>query len=186
MPHGMKLFKVAVYGLLALNVALFILREKFTDSIDSIGWLVLVALFEYETMRLARRREPPWRQLLELIARVAGYTFIIYAWIGYYSAGEWLNFVNSTTWLLVVFTLEYDVRTHADYGSRQWHVRNAIKLALYGLLAAYAIIWAINGEWLDAGDAALWMLAFFVIELNVFGFERHLIEARAETDKTSV
>ncbi|MCZ7653723.1 MAG: hypothetical protein M5R42_04680 [Rhodocyclaceae bacterium] len=28
------------------------------------------------------------------------------------------------------------------------------------------------GDWLDAGDALLWLVAFFAIEMNVLGAER--------------
>ncbi|MBX3676037.1 MAG: hypothetical protein KF853_03335 [Rhodocyclaceae bacterium] len=35
-----------------------------------------------------------------------------------------------------------------------------------------AVVWAWRGDWLDAWDALLWLVAFFAIEMNVLGAER--------------
>ncbi len=58
-------------------------------------------------------------------------------------------------------------------------VRNAVKIALYAALVVYAVIWAVQEfasggslvGLLDFYDAALWIVCFSVIELNVFDFE---------------
>ena len=43
-------------------------------------------------------------------------------------------------------------------------------VVLYAALLMLVPVWAWRGEWLDAWDAALWLAAFFAIELNVLGY----------------
>lgn len=82
----------------------------------------------------------------------------------------WIDIVNSGTWLLVVFMLEFDVwlqlkgkLTPAILRTSKW-----IKLVLYGTLFICLGLWLIDGDLLDIGDAFLWLLGFFFIELNLF------------------
>ena len=50
-----RAFKWSVYGLLALNLGLFLLFETLVEALDSLGWLVLLGVLEWETSTLARR-----------------------------------------------------------------------------------------------------------------------------------
>ena len=43
----------------------------------------------------------------------------------------------------------------------------ATAVLLYGGLGGLVFAWAWRGEWLDAYDAALWLLAFAFIEMDV-------------------
>ena len=51
-----RVFKWSVYGLLALNLGLFLLFETLVEALDSLGWLVLLGVFEWETSTLGRPR----------------------------------------------------------------------------------------------------------------------------------
>jgi hypothetical protein len=42
-------FKAAVFALLALNTGIFLRSGTFSEGLDSIAWLTLLALFELET-----------------------------------------------------------------------------------------------------------------------------------------
>jgi hypothetical protein len=78
---------------------------------------------------------------------------------------------NAWTWILIVLVLEYDVYVPGHYARWEWYLRNTIKVALYAALFVYALLWGLDGSWLDFYDALLWILCFFAIELNIFAYE---------------
>lgn len=93
-----------------------------------------------------------------------------------------IDIVNSGTWLLVVFMLEFDVwlqlqgkLTPAIMRMSRW-----IKLILYGTLIMCLMLWLIDGDLLDIGDSFLWLLGFFFIELNLFDWNK---ETQAENEQ---
>ena len=51
-------------------------------------------------------------------------------------------------------------------------VFSTVAVLLYGALAALVLIWAARGEWLDAYDALLWLIAFVTIELDLIGVNK--------------
>ncbi len=169
--RGFVLFKWAVYGLLAANVALYALEGSPTESIDTGAWVLLLLLFEWET---GGWRLPPWSQPLVRGLRAMAGLVVVWACIDYALAGERLDFANALTWLGVILALELELRVSAEHlhfhRARQWAARG-----LYLALAGFALAWwglAAAGEaeaWLDAWDASLWLAAFAAIELNVFG-----------------
>ncbi|MBB5016099.1 hypothetical protein [Rehaibacterium terrae] len=158
-------FKWCVYALLAANVLLYSLHGTLAETVDTAAWVVLLLLFEWETggwsMGDGQRR---FAHGLRLCATLA----VIWACVSYSLDGEWLDFANACAWLGVVVALESELRV--DAGFRRFHrLRRGATLGLYALLAAFALAWLWQGEWLDAWDAALWLIAFVAIELNVFG-----------------
>ena len=56
-------------------------------------------------------------------------------------------------------------------------IRNAVKIGLYVALGGIAVWWGLTSDWLDFYDALLWILCFFVIELNIFKHEVELEHA---------
>lgn len=84
--------------------------------------------------------------------------------------------INAGAWILVVIVLEVEVRLQLQGGvpkQFQW-VLNSAKLLIYLTLAAAAVFWGFEGDFLDFWDAALWLFAFVFIELNVFEWQREL------------
>ncbi len=163
-PPAFRRFKRAIYALLAVNLVLYALFGTPNQIVDSVAWVVLLALFEIETAhgeRLTRR------QLLFIhIPRLAAAAGVLAAAIGYMRDAEWLDAANTWLWVGVVILLEAEVRFPAAVAKRQrlfW----ALTGTFYAALGVLALIWAGRGEWLDAWDAALWLTAFFAIELNV-------------------
>lgn len=87
-----------------------------------------------------------------------------------------LDVVNAGAWILIVIALEIEVRLQLRGGvppRAQWFM-NAIKIGLYLVLTVAAVYWGFEGEFLDFWDAALWLFAFFFIEMNVFEWTREL------------
>ena len=165
--------KWTVYALLAANVVLYGLHGTINEQVDTGAWVVLLLLFEWETghWRLAPATRP-FVHGLRLLASLA----IVAACAAYALRGEWLDFANALAWLGVVVALELEVRVPP--ARRRFHViRRALTFGLYAALTAFLVAWLSiglaqrdAGAWLDAWDAALWLLAFAVIELNVFGW----------------
>jgi hypothetical protein len=79
----------------------------------------------------------------------------------------------------VCAALEYDVYWPGEFRPGEWRKRNLLKILLYGILIVCAVIWGTEGDVLNFYDAFLWILAFFVIELNVFGFEQPKLQRAA-------
>ena len=168
-----RAFKWSVYGLLALNTVLFLLYETLVEALDSLGWLVLLGVFEWETSTLGRPRSGGETAAL-WAAQGAGYAVVVLAWIGYAREGMWPDFANATLWLGVVLALAFDVRFppgDAAARLRAHRARRAARGALYAGLFGLALWWAATGEWLDGFDAALWLLCFFAIEGNILEHE---------------
>jgi hypothetical protein len=174
-PLGHRLFpwfKRTVFTLIAINVALFFSFETVTEGLDSLAWLALLLLFEWETRRMGNPGVARGARTLVHAARALAYVMIFYSALSYSSAAYAaehgrLDTWNSWTWIAIVLLLETEVRLAHRYSRAQWLGRIAAKLALYGALFVYAAAWGLKGEWLDFYDALLWILCFFAIELNV-------------------
>lgn len=166
-------FKAAVIGLLALNTAVFVLAGTVSEALDSAAWLVLLASFELETGLGGRFAEGRAALVLRGV-RLAAAAAILAAGMGYVRDGEWLDAVNIGLWIAVVTLLEFEVRYPAAKR------RAPLTVMLYAGLAAVVLAWLWQGEWFDAYDAALWLVAFVTIEINVLGIARDAA-ARHET-----
>lgn len=173
------LFKWGVYSLLAINIVLFFLHETFIEGLETLAWVALLLLFEWETSQLDKPYINKWEKYAIHLGRLLAYVIILYSAYEYatpeYRAEHGpLDMYNSLTWLVIVALLEYDVYANGLYGRFEWHVRNTIKIILYAALFAYAGMWAYEGGILDFYDATLWIICFFAIELNIFKFEETL------------
>ena len=165
-------FKWTVYGLLAVNLGLFLLYETPVEALDSLGWLVLLGVLERETSTLGRQRSAREKTAL-WAAQVAGYAIVVLAWAGYAREGMWLDFANASLWLGVVLALAFDVRSTPDPARLCAHrSRQAVRGVLYAGLVALALWWAAAGELLNGFDAALWLLCFFAVEGNILTHQR--------------
>lgn len=157
-------FKTVVFALLGANLVLFHLFGTTTQALDTAAWLVLLVLFELETagrVRLAGWRQPALRAL-----RLAAGAAVVTAAVGYVLEEEWLDTTNAWLWLIVVALLEAEVR----YPQLVQRHRKGFVVAtgvVYGALLILVAVWAWQGEWLDAWDGLLWLVAFFAIEMNV-------------------
>lgn len=96
----------------------------------------------------------------------------------------WIDVINSGVWLLVVIVLEIDVylQEHNRYEGMALSVSYFSKVALYSALLYAAIYWGAKGDFVDFWDAFLWLVAFVLIELNVFEWRQESHEKFATLD----
>ena len=154
-----------MFALLVCNTAYYLFGTTWTKGLDELAWLTLLALFALETGFDGRFRA---RRMMTVIhgLRLAAAAAVGAAAIGYAYQREWLDAVNTALWIAVVVLLETEVRApHAVTRHRAGFTATAV--TLYGGLAALVLAWAWRGEWLDAYDAALWLTAFAMIEMDV-------------------
>ncbi|MGQ0750574.1 MAG: hypothetical protein ACT4PS_08575 [Betaproteobacteria bacterium] len=158
-------FRLAVYALLAGNAVIYAGTGTGNEVLDSAAWFVLLVLFEVETgfgAVMQHRGAAPVIRLIRFVAALA----IAAAALGYLRDREWLDAINAALWIGVVALLEFELRWP---GAASVHRAAflAVASALYSALVAIVIAWAWQGEWFDAYDALLWLVAFVAIELNV-------------------
>jgi len=158
-------FKAVVFALLACNTAYYLLGDTWTKALDALAWLTLLALFALETGSDGRLRA---RGVMAAIRglRLAAAAAVGAAAIGYAWQNEWLDAVNTALWIAVVVLLEFEVRSpRAVARHRRWFTATAA--TLYAGLGTLVLAWAWRAEWFDAYDAALWLTAFAMIEMDV-------------------
>ena len=169
-------FKFTVYSLLLLNVWLL---SRITGgnsvpykALDQIGWLLILGVFEWETRAPAGNSEG--RRLLgwPLGFELLGYGFALFALVNYWHDRIWLDVGNAIAWLAISAMIWLDILRPLDAGMAAHRWRGGIKLMLYAATFACAVLWGIAGAALDFYDAMLWILCFFVIELNLIRLEK--------------
>ena len=167
-----------MFALLTLNAGIFLSSGTFNEGLDSIAWLTLLALFELETGFAHAPRAGT------AIAIVHGLRLAALAAVGAAAAGflynnEWLDAANSGLWIAVVALLELEVRRPATVAVHRARFMAAV-VTLYSGLGALVFVWLWRGEWFGAFDAALWLVAFATIEMNVLeAAQRTDVEARS-------
>jgi hypothetical protein len=158
-------FKAGVFALLVLNTGIYLASGTFSDGLDSIAWLTLLALFELETGLAPILRTGPAVAIVHAI-RLVCVAAIGIAAAGYLYNSEWLDAANSGLWIAVVALLEVGVRRPAAVAAQRARFTAAAGTLYAGLLAV-VLVWLWRGEWFDAYDAALWLVGFATIEMNV-------------------
>ena len=165
-------FKAAVFALLVCNTVLFLSAGSTSEALDAAAWLVLLASFEFETGFGGRFREASAAAILRGV-RLCAALAILAAAIGYIRGQEWLDAINVGLWIAVVALLEFEIRRpHAVAAHRTWFA--AVATLLYCGLGVTVLVWAGRGEWFDAYDALLWLVAFATIEIDLFKFARRV------------
>ena len=181
-------FKATLFVLLALNAGIFLRSGTLSEGLDSIAWLTLLALFELEIgcgklgrtpflanahSVLRNQKKGPEKVCVPFspIAVVHGARLAALAAVGAAAAGflynnEWLDSANSGLWIAVVALLELEVRRPATVAAHRARF-TAAAVTLYSGLGLLVLVWLWRGEWFDAYDAALWLVAFAIIEINV-------------------
>ncbi len=158
-------FKAGVFTLLACNATYYFFLGTLSQGLDTTAWLILLVLFEVETGHGNGFRGKHTATAVRGIRLVAA-AGIIAAALGYVLAREWLDASNSALWIAVVVVLEFEVRyPQSVERHRAWFV--GVAATLYTGLAALVPIWAWRGDWIDAYDALLWLVAFVTIEIDV-------------------
>lgn len=161
------MLKGLLFALLAIDTAWFVWSGATSKAIDAAAWLTLLALFQIET----RPGTPPRTRTLHLTLhalRIVAAAGVIAATVRYVFEDNVLDTVNSTLWIGVVVLLETQLRLPA-LAARMSRPFTGVAVLLYGGLAVLVPVWASRGEWFDAYDALLWLIAFAWIEVEVAG-----------------
>jgi hypothetical protein len=169
-PSWFPWLKASIFALLGTNAAGYAWFGRPTEAIDSFAWLMLLALFELETAYSQRMGSPRIATLVRAARLIAG-AAVVTAAIGFVREGEALDSVNAVLWIAVVLLLEFEVRD-LDTVNRHRRLFAAVAGTLYSGMAVLVAIWAWRGEWFDAYDALLWLVAFVALELNVLRASR--------------
>ena len=131
---------------------------------------MLFALYALETGfagHVMMRRATVAIRALRLVA-AAG---VCAAGVGYVVEGDHIDAINTALWLAVIALLELEVRRPLGVARyRVWFT--AAATVLYGGLAVLVLAWAWRGEWMDAYDALLWLIAFATIEMDLLKVAR--------------
>lgn len=160
-----RLVRPLLYALLAANTVWYLATEPSSKGLDSLAWYALLVLFALEAAAPAWLARPHARRIVHAL-RAAAATAIVAATAAYLARRDWLDALNSVLWILVVLMLEWELRRP---GCAARHRRRfaAAAAVLYTAIAALIPLWASDGAWLDAWDAALWLAAFALIELDL-------------------
>ncbi len=164
-------FKAAVLALLVGNTVVFLVSGTPSEALDSIAWLALLASFELETRYAGHFREGRRNTVIRVV-RMAAAAALVVAMMGYVRGREWLDVINIGLWVGVVALLEFEVRC-PDAVTRHRGGFVAATTALYAGLAGLVLVWLLRGEWFDAYDAALWLVAFATLEMGLLGHFRY-------------
>jgi hypothetical protein len=92
-----------------------------------------------------------------------------------------VDVINAADWLLIVLLLEVEVlmQLRGALGERTLRAFKFLKVVLYSILFLAAVYWWFKGDFLDFWDAFLWLLAFMIIELNIFNWHAEVLEEQA-------
>ncbi|MEP1229049.1 MAG: hypothetical protein ABJG88_00080 [Litorimonas sp.] len=85
----------------------------------------------------------------------------------------WIDIVNAAVWILIVLVLQAEI-----FFDKTEKIFKPLKIILYVTLFAALIGWLIYGNVLDVWDAALWLAAFFFIELNIVAWREEIADRK--------
>lgn len=157
-----------MFALLVCNTTILLSAGTASETLDAAAWLVLLASYELETGYGGRFRAGRKAAILRG-ARLVAAAAIAVAAIGYVRGEEWLDAINLGLWIAVVALLEFEVRRPDAVAAHRTQF-TAIATLLYCGLGVPVLVWAGRGEWFDAYDALLWLVAFATIEIGLFRF----------------
>ena len=161
---GCVLIKSLILGLLIANTAYYAIAERFYDCLDSMAWLGLLFSFELEARYLHHPfsiRLVPLNRAFRFLAIV----LITMAYGGFIRESAWLDVMNSVLWLIAVILLECESRLPrlvSRFPLTFKLMGAGVLLSLIGL----SLFWAHQGEWFDAYDALIWIIALVIIDLD--------------------
>lgn len=95
----------------------------------------------------------------------------------------YVEVINALTWIGVVVLLWLDIfmQLRGKLTSRLYRLNALAKGILYVILIGCAVIWGIDGKFMDFWDAFIWIVAFFFIEINIFRWHEESQQNSQET-----
>jgi len=153
------------FALLVSNTAAYLLIGTTSEALDSLAWLILLALFTLETGDAERFRAGHANAVIRVVRIVAAFTLVA-ALVGYWRQREWLDVANVALWIGVVGLLEFGVR-RPEVVARHRRTFVFASVTLFTALVGLVLAWVLRREWFDAYDAALWLAAFAMLEAGL-------------------
>lgn len=160
--------KIVIVTLLTANVVIYALTDTLASTIDAAAWLLLLLLYELETVN--RDQLAITTAMLDKI-RLGLIMVIAAVFLAYMFQQEWLDVSNALLWYVLIAILEVEVRYPALFNR---HARAFIGSAalIFLALIIMVVLWLIAGQWLDAYDATIWIVAFVLIEVDIVEYLR--------------
>jgi hypothetical protein len=165
--------ELVVLALLAANTAYYIFAGRASEALDSLAWYVLLILFTLESARGQAWRTPKMLALMRGARGLATLAVAVTA-VLYVREQAWLDAINLLLWIGIVALLEMEVRYPAFIAAHQRAFTLTAAL-LYAALGILVLIWLAQGEWMDAWDAALWLTAFGLLEIDLLGRNKNIV-----------
>lgn len=155
-------FKLAVVVLIALNVVIYAMVDTMTSAVDGLSWLALLVLYELEANKAIALADNTLHRIRYILIAIIALVFFSYV-----QDSEWLDVVNSVLWFVLIALLELEVRRPDKVLSNRQGYWLATVTVFAGLILM-VVAWAWQSAWLDVYDAALWIVAFASIEVDIF------------------
>ena len=158
--------KLLILALLSLNVFIFAIYDTLISAIDALSWVILLLMYELEAIpglkhRLTENQQRTIRNGLIVV--------ILAVFFSYLGGSEWLDVINALLWFALIAFLELEIRYPEQvkqYEKLFW----LSTVVIFFALVAMVVAWLWQSAWLNAYDAALWIAAFAIIEVDLFKF----------------
>ena len=157
--------KLLILALLTSNAVIYAVVDTLTTAVDAVTWLILLVLYELESNN---GELPVSEAILEKI-RTGLIAVIALVFFSYLHDSEWMDVGNSLLWFALIAVMELEVRRPAmvlKHANLFW----LLTITIFSGLIAMAGLWLWQQAWLDAYDAVLWVVAFGIIEVDLFHF----------------
>ena len=199
-------FKYAVYAFLAMNIFVFFkeeyaaaqlqfpdgvglasLFEAYASTIDTAAWVVLLLMFELETLVLEDHHFTRWVTWLLQAVRIICYAVIVRAFIGYIENSLFFDGMTvmaagtdicslAGPWSYGVDLDEFESITAANCKSF------GAAIPLYQFPSMNAVVDSVGFfeiralAWVDVNNAGVWLLVVLILELDVRLQEKNRLE----------
>ena len=193
-----RVFKYTVYGLLTFNIFLFFQEESlatqqtfsqgmnvsniiegFAATIDTVAWVVLLLMFEFETYVLSQQTlQKPKVKFSFVVLRTLSYGFILYAFYGYVSK---ILFTYNISPFVVSDICELvgqgfsSIQNLDEYplldlqSCSRLQGQELLKLNDQQVLGSYGEWQSIQRlAWVDAINSITWIIVVLVLEIDVW------------------
>ena len=155
-------FKLVIVVLIALNAVIYAMVDTLTSAVEALVWLPLLVLYELEANGAASMAKNTLYEIRNVLIAVIALVFFSYV-----HDSEWLDVINSVLWFALIALLELEVH----WPDKVFKYRQSYWLAtltVFTGLIAMVVAWISQSAWLDVYDAALWIVAFGSIEVDIF------------------
>jgi hypothetical protein len=146
---AMKTVKYIVYSLLTIDTILIFCLGTPNEALESTGWVILLAVLEYESSSLHEAYASRWEKYALIGVQAIAYGIVTYALARYWWAKEWLDFGNSLAWLLVCIAIAYDI-----YGPKT-ALPSILSSVRYARCCSTFPFWVL--PWLGLGLGTFWV-----------------------------